>query len=109
VPSMSDAKKKTRQDFREAVFARDGRRCRVCGATGDLDAHHITDRRDMPNGGYVAANGISLCATCHALAETWHASAQQHFEVGYHPDDLYKLIESSWQDAWEASEKLGDG
>lgn len=32
-------------------------------AERDLDAHHITDRNEMPNGGYVPENGISLCKT----------------------------------------------
>jgi hypothetical protein len=26
----------------------------------------------MPNGGYVAENGIALCDTCHASAEAYH-------------------------------------
>jgi len=98
-------KKEIRQHFRDAVFKRDNYVCRKCGAKDSkLDAHHITDRHDMPNGGYVAENGISLCETCHALAEVWHASGQANFETGYHPDDLYKLINSSWAEAWEASE-----
>ena len=43
------------------VFVRDGYACRTCGfastprrAEDELDAHHITDRNEMPNGGYVA-------------------------------------------------------
>jgi 5-methylcytosine-specific restriction endonuclease McrA len=97
-------KKEIRQQFRDAVFKRDGHKCRVCGAVGELDAHHITDRHDMPNGGYVRENGISLCETCHALAEVWHATGQEHFEIGYHPDNLYELIGSSWKEAWEAAD-----
>jgi 5-methylcytosine-specific restriction endonuclease McrA len=100
-------KKEIRRLFRDAVFERDGHACRKCGAKDcELDAHHITDRHDMPNGGYVVENGISLCETCHALAEVWHASGQSHFEVGFHPDDLYVLIGSSWKKAWEASDLL---
>lgn len=60
----------------------------------------------MPNGGYVAENGISLCSPCHASAEQLHATGTA--EIGYAPDDLYKLIGSSWEKAWEASEKLAD-
>lgn len=107
MPSVTMTKKEIRQRFRDAVFGRDKHICRKCGAKDcKLDAHHITDRRDMPNGGYVAENGISLCEVCHALAEVWHASGQANFEIGYHPDDLYQLIGSSWEIAWEASDKL---
>lgn len=99
-----------RDRFREAVLKRDGYRCRKCGR-GDckLDAHHITDRHDMPNGGYVIENGITLCDTpdgCHLRAERWHASGHKEVDQGYHPDDLYTLIGSSWETAWEASEAL---
>ena len=65
----------TLQRFRAAVFGRDGFTCRGCGfastperAEDALDAHHITDRNEMPNGGYVAENGITLCEVCHAKA-----------------------------------------
>lgn len=106
-----EQKRQIRDDFRVAVFTRDGHRCRVCGrpASADwpLDAHHITDRNELPNGGYVAENGISLCSSCHASAEQLHATGTA--EIGYSPDDLYKLIGSSWVQAWEESEKLAPG
>lgn len=38
---MSNKKKQIRQQFRDAVFKRDGYKCRVCGNSGQLDAHHI--------------------------------------------------------------------
>ena len=67
---MSLKKQKERSAFRKAVFSRDNNRCRGCGASGvPLDAHHITDRSLMPNGGYVKENGISLCESCHLKAE----------------------------------------
>lgn len=104
---MINNKKQIRQAFRDAVFNRAGHKCQKCGTTdGKLDAHHITDRSEMPNGGYVPENGISLCEPCHALAEVWHASGQTRSEAGYHPDDLYKIIGSSWEIAWKASETL---
>lgn len=90
--------------FRKAVFDRDGHKCRMCGAAGELDAHHITDRHDLPNGGYVAENGISLCPDCHIKAEKYHMSGHREWEPGYHPDQLYTHIGSSLEIAWEASE-----
>jgi 5-methylcytosine-specific restriction endonuclease McrA len=106
---MSSDKKKIRQQFRDAVFKRDGNKCKVCGwslVTGEveLDAHHITDRTLMPNGGYVAANGISLCSACHKSAEVFHDTgiAVKNFS----PQDLYNLIGSSYDEAVRCSTEL---
>jgi hypothetical protein len=73
-------------------------------AQKELDAHHITDRHLMPNGGYVRENGISLCPDCHVKAEVYHSTGVAH--PGYAPDDLYKAINSNLEKAIEASEKL---
>lgn len=57
----------TRDEFREAVFSRDGHRCVFCGVTADntpegkLDAHHIIERRLWGNGGYYLDNGATVC------------------------------------------------
>lgn len=73
----------SRDDFREAVFERDRHRCVICGRGQlALDAHHIMDRAlfadtDPRPGGYVLANGVSVCseshpdgtASCHLQAE----------------------------------------
>src|SRR5574343_177941 len=85
-------KKAVRAEFRNSVFKRDCYKCRVCGKAGKdrqggnkhesfhkgktelvfLDAHHIADRNLFTNGGYNIANGISLCDSCHLLAEIYH-------------------------------------
>lgn len=108
---MSAKKKQVRAAFRSAVFTRDGYSCRCCGfksspakAEDELDAHHITDRTEMPNGGYVAENGISVCATCHEKAETHHRG--EPVPAGYSPPELYAKIGSSYERAVKASEKL---
>jgi 5-methylcytosine-specific restriction endonuclease McrA len=102
---MSSEKKRIRQQFRDAVFHRDGNVCRVCKAGSyALDAHHITDRHLMPNEGYVKENGISLCPTCHEKAEVFHSTGTAL--VGWSPEDLYELIGSSHDEAVAASEKL---
>lgn len=110
---MSKAKQAVRMKFRNDVFRRDGNRCRVCGIHemnlplgGGLDAHHITDRNEMPNGGYVKENGISLCPKCHIEAEQFHISGGTAWVAGRSPNDLYKLINSSKERAIKASEKL---
>jgi len=58
----------TRDEFREAVFARDGKRCVVCHEPA-VDAHHVCDRSLFPDGGYETDNGVSLCAKHHLDAE----------------------------------------
>jgi len=109
---MSNQKKQVRSLFRDSCYKRDGYRCAMCAykssaehAQEELDAHHITDRNLMPNGGYVRENGISLCPECHIKAEVYHSTGVAH--PGYAPEDLYKAIKSTLEKAIEASEKLG--
>ena len=109
---MSNAKKKTREQFRSAVFSRDRYACVMCGlkatkqtAEEILDAHHITNRNDMPNGGYVLQNGISLCKDkCHLLAEEDLENVMKH--PGFSKEDLYRAIKSSYEQAVAPSKKL---
>jgi hypothetical protein len=66
-----------------------------------LDAHHITNRNELPNGGYVKENGASLCKVgknCHLKAE--------NCEPGYEAETLYNKIRSSHAQALKASEEL---
>lgn len=110
---MSQGKKKIRELFRNAVFERDGHKCRVCGIKPELplDAHHITPREVMPYGGYVKENGISLCNKCHIYAEARLESEDpKGFAIGdldaFKSEELYKLINSSYEKAYQASLKL---
>ena len=98
--------KRWRVNFREAVFKRDGNKCRFCQATANLDAHHITDRHELPNGGYVLSNGITLCEIHHPMAEKFHITNGEDWEIGMHPDKLYGLIGSSYEQAVKDSELL---
>jgi len=96
-------KQKVRQEFRDTVFSRDKHKCVFCNIVENLDAHHITDRNLMPNGGYVKENGITLCPEHHLLAEEYH---QGNIIEGWTPNDLYKKIKSSYESAVKASERL---
>jgi 5-methylcytosine-specific restriction endonuclease McrA len=104
------SKKDIRKNFRESVFIRDNFTCLICDTKRDeseLDAHHITDRNEMPNGGYVPENGITVCKDkCHIRVEKFHISGNKEWEDGLHPDDLYKMIGSSYEEAFEKSELL---
>lgn len=104
-------KKNIRETFRTEVFKRDKNTCLVCGKKHiniqDLDAHHITDRSEMPNGGYVKENGISVCKIdCHFKVEKFHIYEGEEWEPNLHPNDLYKLIHSSKELAIKKSEEL---
>lgn len=103
-------KKKIRDNFRNIVFLRDKYTCCVCLSKKDeqyLDSHHITDRSEMPNGGYVKENGITVCKdVCHSKLELYHISNGLKWHIGLHPNDLYKKINSSKEIAFKKSEKV---
>lgn len=100
-------KKLVRENFRSTVFKRDDYKCVMCKAKPpieELDAHHITDRTLMPNGGYIKENGITLCKECHLKAEQFHNTGQA--ASGFSPDDLYTKINSDYNKAVEKSKLL---
>jgi len=103
-------KKEIRLIFRTSVFKRDKYTCQGCGKTlpeEDIDAHHIKNRSEMPNGGYVPSNGITLCkAVCHLKAEKFHITGGKEWEEGFHPNDLFKKIGSSEEQAIEDAIKI---
>lgn len=121
-------KQEARRKFRDAVFRRDKYRCVVCGfqsspeqAEHEIDAHHVTPREQVPNGGYCAENGVTLCDPsktgkplahgCHYQAEQVLLSISQGFDppkeqdplYKYSPEALYKKIGSSAEKAHAAS------
>lgn len=102
---MSEKKKRIRENFRNSVFERDGYKCVFCDITNDLDAHHITDRNELPNGGYVKSNGITLCQEHHDLVEDWHRYGDVTDEK-YHPKNLYHMINSSYEQAYRDSTNM---
>lgn len=91
----------TRDDFREAVFSRDGHKCVVCSQPAK-DAHHILERRLWEDEGYYLDNGVSLCASCHVKAETTEIGCQELRSFAgitqiLIPNDMYK---SETYDKW---------
>jgi len=126
---MKGEKKRLREKFRMAVFLRDKFTCQGCGlefnlkTKDEIDAHHITDRSKMPNGGYALENGITLCnndrefissqnnikghfPSCHKKAEFFNITKGKEHVTGFHPDDLYKKINSSYELAYKKSLEL---
>jgi len=104
-------KKQVREKFRNDVFKRDKNECAICGDKwSKLDAHHITNRNEFENGGYVLENGVTLCDKvdgCHFQAEKF-LQTRDYIGASYEitPDGLYELIGSSFEKAVEADKKL---
>jgi hypothetical protein len=107
------SKKEIRSNFRNVCLNRDKDTCKMCGhkaanrqeALEIFDIHHVTDRSLMPSGGYVLENGITLCKViCHEKAEAFHSTGMAY--PGYAPDDLYKKINSTYEKAVGASNRL---
>lgn len=65
----------TRDEFRSAVFERDGHRCVFCEQPA-ADAHHILERRLWPDGGYYLDNGASVCPAHHLQCEQTRLSVE---------------------------------
>jgi 5-methylcytosine-specific restriction endonuclease McrA len=99
-------KQSIRSKFRNDVLTRDKFCCRCCGKRGydrqgtpelnkvPLDAHHIIERT---NDNYVIQNGISVCDECHLKAEQFHITNGKKWIDNFHPNDLFKLINSNWK------------
>jgi predicted restriction endonuclease len=98
--------KEWREKFRKQVFARDGNSCKICGKKDDLDVHYITNQQEMPNGGCVMNNGIALCPKHRLDADKFHMTKGVNWVIGFHPNNLYKLIQSSHEDAMKDCLKL---
>ena len=111
-------KKEIRNNFRNSVFKRDKYTCQSCGkkytkeeAIEQLDSHHITNRNELPAGGYVVENGISLCKngypSCHEKAEAHLNENPKISKIpGFEPEALYAKIKSSFELAYKKSEEL---
>lgn len=107
-------KEQVRARFREMVFVRAGHRCQGPGCTSvpgvKLDAHHITNRKLLPAGGYVAENGIALCDVpggCHERAEA--VDRGEMVDARFTAESLYRIVGSSAVDAMAASQRLAAG
>ena len=66
----------TRDEFRNAVFERDGHLCVICHGPAK-DAHHIIERRLFADGGYYIDNGASLCEKHHLEAESTELTCEE--------------------------------
>lgn len=96
--------KRWRKEFNEKCLARDGVKCVYCEIKDRLEVHHITDRHEMPNGGYAPSNGVTLCPAHHWDAEHLHLTGEAL--PGFSPEDIYNKIGSSYEKAYSDCLKL---
>lgn len=109
---MSIKKKEIRRKFRLVCLTRDKLTCVMCGlkaksfeeAEQIFDIHHVKNPKEIVNGGFVLENGITLCHSCHEKAEVFHSTGTAL--EGFSVEDLYKKINSSYEQAVIASQKL---
>lgn len=51
--------------WKKAVLKRDSNKCRICGQTKNLVAHHIVPFSEDTSLRYSVDNGMTLCQNCH--------------------------------------------
>lgn len=65
------------REWRTTVFARDDFACQECGARNGngsnvyLEAHHVLPFSTHPDERFNPDNGVTLCAPCHRLTDTY--------------------------------------
>ena len=57
--------------WREAVFERDGHKCKNCGDTERLEAHHIIPLVQATEFAFIRPNGVTLCRRCHQETDSY--------------------------------------
>lgn len=57
-------------EWSKAVIERDGK-CKNCGSTEALEAHHIEPQAKKPDKMYDVDNGVTLCHSCHLETDTY--------------------------------------
>jgi 5-methylcytosine-specific restriction endonuclease McrA len=86
--------------WREKVFKRDGYKCKDCGSTTKLHAHHIIARKTLPMAEFIRANGVTLCDKCHHKTDSWGGGkdAIVYNRKGNIVKYVMKVIPHHWQD-----------
>lgn len=67
--------------WKRRIFARDGGTCKYCGATKNLNAHHILPYKEYPELAYDIDNGITLCYECHKTEHSIGYAARRVFKA----------------------------
>ena len=63
--SSSWRSRKQYRKWRSQVIKRDNHKCKLCGNSKNLVAHHIIEAQNNPSIKFEINNGITLCNICH--------------------------------------------
>jgi len=79
------------------INKRDKYTCKKCEGSDNVGISIIT-----PRYGYTIENVLLLCKYCNKYAAYYWKSNCRDYVEGFHPDDLYKLIDSNRNRAMES-------
>lgn len=71
--------------WREAVFKRDGYKCVLCAAPGDLNADHIKRWSQYPELRFTLSNGRTLCVPCHKKTSNYGSDGEKQLVIQLEP------------------------
>lgn len=85
--------------WRRAVLKRDGNKCKNCGSTKKLEAHHIIPLSFLPSAMLIESNGVTLCKKCHYKTDGYggRKTTTYYKRKGKIIDFLTKVIPNNWQ------------
>ena len=88
--------------FKESVFERDNYKCKNCGSTKNLHAHHIIPRKVLKSAEFIRANGVTLCSSCHKKTPSWGGRNKDLYQYVIEKENklniICKYIPHCWQD-----------
>ena len=86
------------REWRKAVLARDGNRCRLCASTERVETHHIHRFATHPDLRWVVVNGITVCRECHkALRGKEEAHADVLELQAVTPHHYCRTVDDVWR------------
>ena len=79
---------------------RDNYKCKMCGDTSRLHAHHIIARKTLQSAEFIRANGVTLCKKCHNKTDSWGGGKDiiSYNRKGRMLGFIIKIIPHGWQD-----------
>lgn len=76
--------------WRKKVLERDGNKCTKCGATEQLQVHHIRSFILYPKYRTCLTNGKTMCVTCHQKTRNIGMKVMNNPKYEKYNDELYK-------------------
>jgi hypothetical protein len=59
------------KNWRKSVLERDDHKCKECGSTTRLEAHHIISLKECKLTAFLVMNGVTLCRECHKVTDSY--------------------------------------